>query len=94
MATLTDAVIELCEAVLASIRFEEARGEYTYEEVEMKRSIADANACDACEEMAELGWIDMDDIFPTDYDDYDEPPFHPHCLCSVEYATKRRRVYD
>lgn len=78
----------------------EAPGEYTYDEVEMKRwnlgsgGVSGQN-CEACEENADRGWIDMDDTFITpDGDDIDEAPGHPNCDCTVEFATKRVRVYE
>lgn len=75
----------------------EATGEYYYEEVTLKRWIlGDGGAsgnCELCNENADQGWIDMDDIFEGVDGDVDEPPAHPHCSCEVEIKDKRRRVY-
>jgi len=73
----------------------EATGEYYYDEREVKRWITDGDPCEFCEEMEALGWIDMDDVFPTDsqFGDVDEPPAHNNCECEVEYKTQRFRVY-
>lgn len=69
-------------------------GEYTYDEVEQKRWVlgdggASGENCEDCEEAADMGWIDMDDVFPNDMDD---APMHPNCDCSVEQKTRRVRV--
>ena len=37
--------------------------------------------CEACQENADAGWIDMDDTFPSGDD---EPPAHPNCDCDIE----------
>ena len=75
----------------------EARGEYYYDEVEVKRWVlgdgGNSGNCDWCEEAADLGWIDMDEIFPGPDGDVDEAPLHPNCTCTVEQKTKRRRIY-
>lgn len=87
---ITEAADALCELL-------EKRGEYTYEEIEVKRLIlgdgGESGNCEYCEEAADEGWIDMDGVFEGPMGDEDEPPLHPNCTCSVEYATKRRRVY-
>ena len=78
----------------------EARGDYTYDEQEMKRwNLGDGGEsgqnCETCEENADMGWIDMDDTFlSTDGDDIDQEPAHPNCDCKVEFKTKRVRVYE
>lgn len=71
----------------------EARGEYTYEEIDVKRFIPDADACEICEDAADLGWIPDEDTFEGVFGDEDGPPLHPHCGCELEYGTKRQRVY-
>lgn len=73
----------------------EKRGEYTYETIDVKRWIAEADACEICEENADRGWIPDDDVFESEqFGDIDEPPAHTHCQCSIEYGEKRKRVYD
>jgi phosphohistidine phosphatase len=77
----------------------EAKGEYTYEEQEVKRLVLGSGGasgvnCDYCEEAADRGWIDMDDVFSGPDGDVDEPPLHPNCDCDVEQKTKRVRVYE
>lgn len=76
----------------------EAAGDYTYDEQEVKRLIlGDGGAsgnCDYCEDAADRGWIDMDDVFEGPDGDVDEPPIHPHCTCEVEQKTRRVRVYE
>ena len=77
----------------------EAPGEYTYDEVEMKRWVLDdggqSGNCETCEENEDMGWIDMDETFlDTDGGDIDESPAHINCECSVEQKTKRVRVYE
>jgi phosphohistidine phosphatase len=67
---------------------QEAKGEYTYEEQEMKRWVlgsggASGENCETCEENADAGWIDIDDA-----------PAHPNCDCTVEQKTRRTRVYE
>ena len=78
----------------------EAKGEYTYEEQEVKRWVlgdggASGENCETCEENADMGWIDMDATFlDTEGGDIDDVPAHPNDTCSVEYKTKRVRVYE
>lgn len=80
--------------------FDEASGKYTYDEQEMKRWVLGSGGasgvnCDACEENADLGWIDMDGVFQTPSgDSIDESPGHPNCDCETEQKTKRVRVYE
>lgn len=71
----------------------EKRGEYTYEEINVKRLIPDADACELCEDEADRGWIEDGDTFEGVFGPEDGPPLHPHCGCSLEYGTKRKRVY-
>lgn len=71
---------------------------YTYEEVTVKRWILGdggrSGNCEICNDNADMGWIDMDDIFESVDGDVDEPPAHPNCTCSVEFKDTRKRVYD
>lgn len=71
---------------------------YTYEEVTVKRWVlgdgGKAGNCETCNDNADLGWIDMDDIFESVDGDVDEPPAHPNCTCTVEFKDTRKRVYD
>jgi phosphohistidine phosphatase len=79
-------------------RVTEAKGEYYYDEVPMKRLIlgdgGKSGNCDFCSDADDLGWIDDDDIFEGPDGDMDEPPLHPHCSCTVERKDRRVRVYD
>jgi hypothetical protein len=44
----------------------------------------DAQACDACLELGDLGFIDLDAEFETeDGDTADAPPLHPRCRCNL-----------
>ncbi len=85
----------LAEALV--IALQEAAGEYFYDEVTVKRWIlGDGGAsgnCELCNDNADKGWIDQDDIFEGVEDDIDEPPAHPNCTCTVEIKDTRRRVY-
>lgn len=76
----------------------EKRGEYTYDEIDVKRWILDGGGksgnCDLCEDNADLGWIPDDDVFEGIDGDIDGPPAHPNCECTLEYGTKRKRVYE
>ncbi len=71
--------------------------QYYYDTVNVKRLILGSGGksgnCEYCEEAADRGWIDQDDVFEGPMGDEDEPPLHPNCDCTVEYAEKRRRVY-
>jgi phosphohistidine phosphatase len=90
-----EAALRYADAAIA-----EAQGDYTYDEVEMKRWNLGAGGksgenCETCEENADRGWIDMDDTFlSSDGDDIDTEPAHPNCSCTVEFQTKRVRVYE
>ena len=77
----------------------EAAGEYTYDEVEQKRWVlgsggASGQNCEYCEDNADRGWIDMDDVFEGPGGDIDDAPAHPNCDCTVEQKTRRVRVYE
>lgn len=67
---------------------------YSYEEIDVKRWVADADACDLCADNEDLGWIEDSEVFEGVFGDVDGPPAHPNCLCDLEYGTKRHRVYD
>lgn len=88
----------LDELDIALLELVEATGQYYYDEVTVKRWILgdggkDGN-CDICNDNADMGWIDMDDVFESDqFGDIDEPPAHDHCTCSMETKDKRVRVY-
>ncbi len=94
---LTEAVLDQLAAALVLL-IQEAKGEYYYDEVSVKRWVlgpggASGN-CEVCNDNADAGWIDMDDIFTdTEDDGIDEPPAHPNCECEIEYKDKRVRVY-
>lgn len=76
----------------------EAAGEYTYDEVEQKRWVlgpggASGVNCEDCEEAADRGWVDMDEVFGPE--DLDDAPMHPNCECPpCEQKTRRVRVYE
>jgi len=78
-------------------RATEAKGEYYYDEMPQKRLVlgdgGKSGNCDFCEDAADLGWIDMDDVFEGPDGDLDEPPLHPNCTCVIESADRRVRVY-
>lgn len=82
-------------ALLLALR--EATGDYFYEEITVKRWVLGdggvSGNCEICNENADAGWIDMDDIFLGVEGDVDEPPAHPHCSCEIEIKDTRRRVY-
>ena len=77
----------------------EKTGEYTYEDITVKRWILGPGGlsgnCEGCDENAEAGEIEESEFFPAYGSDgpVDEPPLHPNCMCSVEYRDTRRRVY-
>lgn len=53
-----------------------------------KRWLASADACDICQELAEMGTIPLDQQFSEDdYGIIDAPPSHPRCQCSISYVT-------
>jgi hypothetical protein len=89
-----NAYAELAAATAALAELIEAAGQYTYETIEQKRWIADATACETCQENEDLGWIDMDDVFLGVFGVIDDAPAHPSCGCEVEQATRRKRVYN
>ncbi len=80
-AELAAALIDLIEA------------NYTYDEVEEKRWIADADACEICQDNEDMGWIGDDEVFYGVFGPIDGPEAHPHCQCEMEYRTRRVRVY-
>ena len=86
---------ELIAEIDAVVALLEARGEYYYEDVVVKRWLLGPGGrsgnCEDCVENADEGWIEEDALFPAG--DVDEPPLHPHCECEVEYKDTRRRVY-
>jgi hypothetical protein len=84
---------ELLDATCALADLIEAAGRYTYEERNVKRWLTDADPCEVCEDNADLGWIDDDDVFVGVFGFIDDGEAHPFCKCTVEYAVKRRRVY-
>lgn len=80
------------------LHLDEAGKSYYYDEREVKRWMLDdggkSGNCDVCEDNADRGWIDMDDVFDGTDGDVDEAPAHPNCDCSVENKTQRYRVYE
>lgn len=67
---------------------------YTYDEVDEKLFVADADACDLCQDAEDLGWIGDDEVYEGVFGDEDGPPLHPNCSCGLEYRTRRVRVYE
>ena len=64
---------------------------YTYDIVDVKRWVAEPDACEICQDNEDDGWIGDDEVFSSGDD---SPPAHPHCKCEIEYGEKRKRVYD
>jgi hypothetical protein len=87
------AAIESLALALLEKKNGNKQGTYYYDVVGVKRWLPDADACELCEDNADRGWIDQDDVFESVFGDVDEPPAHPHCGCGVEYGEKRKRVY-
>ena len=83
---LAEALNEFADAI------EKARGKYTYDIVNEKRFVPDADACEMCEDAADEGWVDDDFVYEGAFGDEDGPPLHPHCGCSLEYRERRVRV--
>jgi hypothetical protein len=59
---------------------QEAKGDYTYDEQEVKRLVLGSGGasgvnCEFCEDAADRGWVDMDEVFEGPDGDVDEPPF-------------------
>lgn len=90
-----EAALSLANATLEALgaRFDEAAGDYYYEQTLVKRvteGSSGSGPCDDCEDNIGEGWIDADDAYPTGDDG---PPFHLGCVCEEEYKEKRVRVY-
>lgn len=96
MSELLAAALDLADAAIAAIadiHVDEKRGEYYYDEINVKRWLADGGACELCEDNADMDWIPDDYVFESVFGDCDGPPGHPHCGCGLEYSVKRKRVY-
>lgn len=99
LASASVALLDLIDAAedLTEI-LREARGEYTYEEIEEKRLVlgpgGKSGNCEYCVDASEEGWVDDGDVFEGPMGDEDGPPLHPFCECTLEYRTRRQRVYD
>ena len=95
LARAANALTALLEG--RQIHLDEKRGEYYYEDVTLKKWVLGdggvSGNCEECNEAADLGYIDMDDVFDMFDEDADEPPGHPNCTCSIEYKDTRQRVY-
>lgn len=103
MASLSGDRDSLIEDIVSALILvvQETPGDYYYEEVEVKRWIlgdgGQSGNCEICDGNAEMGWIDMDDVFDGVDGDVDEPPGHPNCFLAgtsvtafgVAAATKR-----
>lgn len=92
MTPLQSGESEVLEAAIALLALLEAN--YTYDTINVKRWVTDGSACEVCEDNADMGWIGDDDVFDSVFGVADGPPAHPHCLCSLEYGEKRKRVYS
>ncbi len=76
---------EVLEAATALLALLEA--DYYYDEVNVKRVIADADACEICIDAEDRGWIEDDDVFDGVFGDEDGPPLHPNAvLASSTFA--------
>jgi hypothetical protein len=75
----------------------EAQGEYYYDTRNVKRWVlgdgGKSGNCEICDENADLGWIDDDEVFIGVFGDIDGPEAHPNCTCTLEYKEQRYRVY-
>lgn len=91
MAALVDALHALADAL--SIRLDEKGRQYTYDTVNEKLFVPDADACEICEDAADLGWVADEETFDGVFGQEDGPPLHPHCGCGLEYRERRVRVY-
>jgi hypothetical protein len=80
--------------LIASLHVDEAGRSYTYDTVNEKLFVPDADACEICEEAADLGWIDDEATYEGVFGDEDGPPLHPHCGCELQYRERRVRVYE
>ncbi len=90
-ATIAEA-LRIVDAMLG-VRLDEKGKPYVYEEINVKRWIADDDPCEICEGNEEMGWIGDDDVFEGVFGDVDGPEAHPNCRCTLEYSVKRKRVY-
>lgn len=94
---LTPEAIDMLEAAHELRQLLEAKGKYYYELVGVKRwNLGDGGKsgnCEVCEDNADRGWIDQDEVFESVFGDTDAEPAHPNCTCWVEFGEKRRRVY-
>jgi len=90
---------ELIAATEALADLLEARGDYYYDDVTLKRWVLGDGGrtgnCEACVENADAGEIEESEPFPADsqYGPVVEPPAHDNCACTVEYRDTVRRVY-
>jgi len=78
---------------LLDVQVDEAKRQYYYEEILLKRVIEGASQsgpCEACDENVAAGWIDSEAVYPSGDDG---PEFHPYCVCIEEYKESRKRVY-
>lgn len=71
---------ELLDATCALADLIEAAGRYTYEEHNVKRWLTDADPCEVCEDNADLGWIDDDDVFVGVFGFIDDGEAHPNAV--------------
>jgi hypothetical protein len=91
------AVLDLIEAAEDAAELLEARGEYTYEIIDVKTWVLGPGGisgnCETCVDNADRGAIPDEDVFEdSDGEPIDGPPAHPRCECELQYGERRRRV--
>jgi hypothetical protein len=91
MPGLVEALEGLADAL--SIRIDEKGRRYTYDTVNEKRFLPDADACAICEDAADMDWVLDESAFLGVFGDEDGPPLHPRCGCGLEYRERRVRIY-
>lgn len=83
--------------VLAEMMLIEAAGDYYYDTIDEKRwelgSGGRSGNCEYCVDASDRGWVEDGEVFETPMGLEDGPPGHPHCLCTLEYRTRRFRIY-
>ena len=67
---------------------------YIYDTVNEKRFVPDADACEICEDAADMDWVPDEATYLGVFGDEDGPPLHPNCGCDLEYRERRVRVYS
>lgn len=84
----------IIDALRRLIALLERRGDYVYEERNVKRWLAEPDSCEVCEDNEAMGWIPDEQVFDSEQFGFiDAPPAHFHCRCVLQYGLKRKRVY-